>query len=206
MNFTKIRPEPTSSHELLGVSIPVCLNFHWYFSRILSCTFSGELLQAKYDHSVLVALCCNCLFHLRPADACNKPLGISDYRIRDEQMSASSAYDNDYATFGAHRARLNLTSWPAGYRANTEKADYFPYLKINLDQEMVITGIATQGFGNASLNVWLESYMVLYDKRGAEETVSCTTEDGETLKVSTFVILVVGPDKRLWRQESKSHI
>ena len=110
-------------------------------------------------------------------------------------MFASSVYDNDYATFGAHRARLNLTSWPAGYRANTEMIDYFPWLKINLGQEMVITGIATQGCGNASLNVWLESYKVFYDKRGAEETVYCTTEDGETLKVSTFVILVMSSDK-----------
>ena len=114
-------------------------------------------------------------------------------------MSASSAFDNDYATFGAHRARLNLTSWPAGYRANTETIDYFPWLKINLDQEMVITGIAIQGFGNASLNLWVKSYKVFYDKRGADETVYCTTEDGETLKVSTFVILVMGFDKRLFR-------
>lgn len=51
---------------------------------------------------------------------------------------------------------------------------------------MVITGIATQGFGNASLNEWVTSYMVFYDKRGAEETVYCTMEDGETLKVSSL--------------------
>ena len=106
-------------------------------------------------------------------------------------MSASSVYDDDFGTFGAHRARLNLTSWPAGYRANRETIDYFPWLKINLDQDMVITGIATQGFGNASLNEWVTSYMVFYDKRGAEETVYCTMEDGETLKVIIFVILVL---------------
>ena len=103
-------------------------------------------------------------------------------------MSSSSAYDDDFATFGAHRARLNLTSWPAGYRANKEKSDFFPWLKINLDQDMVITGIATQGFGNVSLNEWVTNYMVFYDKRGADETVSCTTEDGETLKVSMFAL------------------
>lgn len=106
-------------------------------------------------------------------------------------MSASSAYDERFATFGAHRARLNLTSWPAGYRANKETIGYFPWLKVNLDQDMVITGIATQGFGNASLNEWVTSYMVFYDKRNADEAVYCTTEDGETLKVSVFAIWVV---------------
>ena len=103
-------------------------------------------------------------------------------------MSASSTYDDDFATFGAHRARLNLTSWPAGYRANKEKIDFFPWLKINLDQDTVITGIATQGFGNVSLNEWVTNYVVFYDKRGADETVYCTTEDGETLKVIMFSI------------------
>ena len=107
-------------------------------------------------------------------------------------MSASSAYDDDFAMFGAHRARLNLTSWPAGYRANKEKIGSFPWLMIILDHDMVITGIATQGLGNASsLNEWVTSYMVFYDKREGDETVYCTMEDGETLKVSVFAILVL---------------
>ena len=106
-------------------------------------------------------------------------------------MSASSAYDDRFATFGAHRARLNLTSWPAGYRANKETIGYFPWLKINLDQDMVITGIATQGFGNVSLNEWVTRYMVFYDKRGAHETAYCTMEDGENIKVGIFAILVL---------------
>ena len=121
------------------------------------------------------------------ADACNKPLGIADYRIRDDQMSASSAYDNDFATFGAHRARLNLKSWPPGYRANTETFVPFHWLKINMDHDTVITGIATQGYGNSSFNEWVTNYMVFYDKIGAEETVYCTEEDGETVKVSMYL-------------------
>lgn len=98
-------------------------------------------------------------------------------------MAASSAFDNDFATFGAHRARLNLTSWPAGYRANTDTPDYFPWIKINLDQDMVITGIATQGYANSSLSEWVLGYLVFYEKKGAEETVYCTEADGQTMKV-----------------------
>lgn len=62
---------------------------------------------------------------------------------------------------------------------------------INLDHDMVITGIATQGLGDVSLNEWVTSYTVFYDKRGGDETVYCTMEDGETLKVSVFAILVL---------------
>ena len=121
------------------------------------------------------------------ADACNKPLGLSDYRIRDEQLSASSAYDDDFATFGAHRARLNLTTWPAGHRANTRTDVGFHWLKVNLDQPMAITGIATQGYGNSSYNEWVSNYMVFYDKIGTVDSAYCTEEDGETQKVSSYV-------------------
>ncbi len=115
-------------------------------------------------------------------------------------MSASSAYDDDFATFGAHRARLNLTSWPAGYRADTKTDVLFHWLKINMDQPMVITGIATQGYGNSSFSEWVMSYMVFYDKLSAEETVYCTEEDGETIKVNEYVnVYAFGPKARARR-------
>lgn len=116
-------------------------------------------------------------------EPCNKPLGISDGRIRDDQMSASSAYDNAFETFGAHRARLNLTTWPAGYRANIDALDDFTWIKIKLDQDMVITGIATQGYGNASFSEWVSSYLIFFEKEGVKETASCTNTDAEPTAV-----------------------
>ena len=122
------------------------------------------------------------------SDKCNKNLGISDYRIRDDQMSASSAYDNDFATFGAHRARLNLTSWPPGYRANNEPPGTFLWLKVNLDQAMAITGISTQGYGNSSAEEWVSMYMMLYEK--GDGLPFFTEIDGESLKVGVTMLFL----------------
>ncbi|XP_022801660.1 uncharacterized protein LOC111339299 [Stylophora pistillata] len=117
----------------------------------------------------------------RCPEPCTKPLGISDGRIRDDQMSASSTYGDLFEIFGAHRARLNLTSWPPGYRANVDALGDFTWIKITLDQDMVITGIATQGYGNTSFSEWVSNYLIFYEKKGAEVTAPCANTDGEVM-------------------------
>ena len=99
-------------------------------------------------------------------------------------MSAASAYDDDFATFGAHRARLNLTIWPPGYRANN-KAQSFNWITVNLDEDMVVIGIATQGYGNSSAREWVKQYMVYYE-RGSDFNFFAEA-DGISLKVSDNV-------------------
>ena len=99
-------------------------------------------------------------------DECIQPLGISDYRIRDDQMNEHTAFDNDFELFGAHRARLNLTDWPPGYRGNFEpmESGTYPWLEIDLDQRTVITGIATQGYGDDTAREWVTRYLMSYQK------------------------------------------
>ena len=89
------------------------------------------------------------------------PLGLANGLIKDEQFSSFSAYKDDFATYGGHRARLNLMAWPPGYRArsNSERP---PWIKIDLRKELVITGIATQGYGEASVAEWVTSYRLMY--------------------------------------------
>ena len=84
--------------------------------------------------------------------------------IRNEQITVSSAFNNDYSTFGAHRARLNLTSWPPGYRADSKQGT--GWIKVELDKKMVITAIATQGYGDSSVKEWTEQYMVMFSNGG----------------------------------------
>ena len=100
-------------------------------------------------------------------------------------MSVNSAYNNDFATFGAHRARLNLTSWPPGYRANKQGEGFFSWLAVNLDHDMVITGIATQGYGNLSVQEWVESYIIYYEK--GNDFKFFTEADGLSQKVSIII-------------------
>ena len=104
-------------------------------------------------------------------------------------MSAESAYDNDFGTFGAHRARLNLTSWPPGYRANYEPPGTFLWVKVNLDERTVITGIATQGYGNSTAAEWVSGYMVFYQK--GNELTLLTEADGESAMVSVELIILL---------------
>ena len=85
--------------------------------------------------------------------------------IRNEQITVSSAYDNDFSTYGSHRARLNLTTWPPGYRADPNQASS-GWIKVEFGKEMVITAIATQGYRDDGIDEWVSQYMVMYSKGG----------------------------------------
>ena len=51
---------------------------------------------------------------------------------------------------------------------------------INFDEEMVITAIATQGFGDPKVNEWVTSFQLLYkDSKGDQKSVKGT--DGQAL-------------------------
>lgn len=117
-----------------------------------------------------------------PTDKCSQPLGLSDCGIRDDQLDETTAFNNDFDSFGAHRARLNLTSWPPGYRANFEKPGAVLSLEIKLGQKKVITGIATQGYGNETFQEWVTSYKLFYEKEGMLAYIK--DADGEAQKVS----------------------
>lgn len=89
---------------------------------------------------------------------------MASAKIRNEQITVPSAYNNDFSTFGPHRARLNLTSWPPGYRADPNQGS--GWIKVELGKKMVITAIATQGFGDDSVEEWISQYMVMYSNGG----------------------------------------
>ena len=116
---------------------------------------------------------------------CNVPLGVENgLIIRDEQLSAFSAYNNDSSRFGAHRARLRITTWPPGYRADKSRSadeDEFHWIRIDLEREQIVTGIATQGYGDASVPEWVKSYRLMY--ASGREFAYFVDSNGET-KVS----------------------
>lgn len=87
-------------------------------------------------------------------------------KIQDEQITVSSVYNNEFATYGAHRARLNLTSWPPGFRADPNEGG--GWIKVDLTKEMVITAISTQGYGDDTIQEWVSKYMVMYSNEGED--------------------------------------
>ena len=102
-------------------------------------------------------------------------------KIKDNQITASSAFNNDFAKNGPQRARLNLESWPPGYRANPRDARGC-WIKVGLTNKKIITGLATQGYGVNYSTEWVTSYIVLY-KSKAGEMLPFKTLQGNT-KVS----------------------
>lgn len=84
--------------------------------------------------------------------------------IQNVQITAQSVYENDFSTFGAQRARLNLTSWPPGYRADPNQKN--GWIKVELGKKKVITAIATQGYGDPAVPEWMQQYMVMYSNGG----------------------------------------
>ena len=62
-----------------------------------------------------------------------------------------------------HRARLKTSSWPPGYRAL--KRDHYitlPWIRIDFEKQLVVTGIATQGYGDSSVAEWLTLFKLMY--------------------------------------------
>lgn len=94
------------------------------------------------------------------ADECLQALGISDGTIKDNQLIAPTAFDDDFKTFGPQRARLNMTG---GFRANPEHAAS-AWMKVEIGHIVVLTAIATQGYGDEPIAEWLTSYMLLYSQ------------------------------------------
>lgn len=94
-------------------------------------------------------------------ESCDGSLGMENQVIKDYQITASSAFNHDFSTYGPQRARLNLASWPQGYRANPGELDS-SWIKVNLGTEKVITGLATQGYGDTAVREWVTSYSVMY--------------------------------------------
>ena len=103
---------------------------------------------------------------------CNNPLGMENGDISDGDIIATVAgHADDPTLFGAHHARLN--SW-SGYRADPKALSQArnqtlsPSLLVILPNEMVVTGIATQGLGRE----WITKYrMFAGDDAGAYTSI-----------------------------------
>ena len=93
------------------------------------------------------------------------------------QLSASSAYKNDFSTYGPHRARLNLTSFAPGYRA--DKTQGIPWIVVNLQTKKILTVIAVQGYGDPKVAEWVESFQVMYSSNGESDFTFMMNTDKE---------------------------
>lgn len=84
---------------------------------------------------------------------------MEDYSIEDYQIFGGTSYDGDYARYGSQNARLHSSF---GYRAEPSADTARDIIVITLNEEMVITGIATQGYGGPGNLEWVTGFYLLY--------------------------------------------
>ena len=84
--------------------------------------------------------------------------------IPDEQISASSIYDENHA---AHQSRLNFQASEGIYGAwSARTADANQWLQIDLGSEHTVTRVGTQGRTDRAQ--WVTKYSLQYSIRGEE--------------------------------------
>lgn len=79
--------------------------------------------------------------------------------IPDKALTASSTFEEDDNSYGPQRARLNLSSVSHGYRAGNANDSW---IIVKLGKETVVTGIATQGYGDPAVEEWVTGYRLMY--------------------------------------------
>ena len=108
---------------------------------------------------------CNChLFFTIQGCKDPKALGLEEGIVKDSQITASSQRNQLYA---AKNARLNFqgrvgrkAAWIA--KSNNDQE----WLQVDLQHEVDLTGVSSQGRHGCTYNQWVESYTVSHSNNG----------------------------------------
>lgn len=85
-------------------------------------------------------------------------------------MSAVEAYNSDMSKYGPKNARLMKTSPPQGYRGNKNNPEK-SWFSVDLGRRMVVTWVATQGYGNSTVKEWITEFNLMYSVDGQDFSI-----------------------------------
>ncbi|XP_066038621.1 EGF-like repeat and discoidin I-like domain-containing protein 3 [Chamaea fasciata] len=118
--------------------------------------------------------------HVEEEAGCSGPLGIEGGIVSNQQITASST----------HRALFGLQKWYPYYARLNKKGlvnawtaaenDRWPWIQINLQKKMRVTGVITQGAKRIGSPEYVKSYKIAYSNDGKSWTmykVKGTKED-----------------------------
>ncbi|XP_069802150.1 coagulation factor V [Dendropsophus ebraccatus] len=98
---------------------------------------------------------------------CSAPLGLENYRIKDEQMTASSHKSPWFSSaWVPSLARLNMAGLVNAWQAQSNNNRQ--WLQINFLVKKKITGITTQGAKSLGSELYVKSYSVQYSDNGSD--------------------------------------
>lgn len=90
-----------------------------------------------------------------------KALGMESGEIRDEQITASSQWSDE---FRASKGRVQSGKDADGYSAWAASGDASRWFQVDFQQYTIVTGISTQG--RRSLNEFVKSYTISFGDDG----------------------------------------
>lgn len=97
------------------------------------------------------------------AAKCNLPLGISSGKFTTDKIITISVYDHGtYPT----EAKLNSSG---GYRAKLNDPIEYKFVAVKFDNETIVTGVATQGFGDPEIQEWVTHYSIKFTRQKSGE-------------------------------------
>jgi len=97
---------------------------------------------------------------------CQPALGMESGAILDEQLSASSEYDDTYHGVIKARLRLPVSSSSAGsWVTYSNNADQWLQVDLKI-QDTKVSGVATQGRDTLDYEHWVTKYKLQYSNDG----------------------------------------
>ncbi|XP_010122582.1 PREDICTED: EGF-like repeat and discoidin I-like domain-containing protein 3, partial [Chlamydotis macqueenii] len=142
----------------------------------------STLCSIYKEERILLLLCRGCekTNPIGASPRCSGPLGIEGGIVSNQQITASST----------HRALFGLQKWYPYYARLNKKGlvnawtaaenDRWPWIQINLQKKMRVTGVITQGAKRIGSPEYVKSYKIAYSNDGKSWTmykVKGTKED-----------------------------
>lgn len=154
-------------------------------------TTSGKMWSFRCPLWVfLLSLSVQSSLGVSSSNECHSALGLENKTIvRDWQLTAQSYYQSLFIGNGK-----TLDMEPKCARLNNNCAWCAPrgkaqYLQVDLVQDRIISGIATQGFEGSSLDYYVKKYKVLYSRDGQTWRIGQVmhgNHDGQSVVTHTF--------------------
>lgn len=119
-----------------------------------------------------------------PNQECNLPLGVTSVNSNDSEIISLSFHDWD--TFPTE-AKLNSSG---GYRAKKSDPENYKFVRVTFTKETILTGVATQAFGDPAVDEWVTKYIVSFVRmtNGEEQKREYINDKDGRPKVKTSLL------------------
>uniref|UniRef100_A0A8C9P5M9 F5/8 type C domain-containing protein n=1 Tax=Spermophilus dauricus TaxID=99837 RepID=A0A8C9P5M9_SPEDA len=102
-------------------------------------------------------------------NSCSIPLGMENKLISDAQITASSYFNNMFATWSPSQARLHLQGRTNAWRPQVNNPK--EWLQVDFQKTMKVTGIITQGVKSLLTSMFVKEFLISSSQDGHHWTL-----------------------------------